>query len=109
MSEASVSKITFKDFETDQEVRWCPGCGDYSILKAVQRTLEREAQYVPGLVVFGRPSDGSPSFAAGELAVSLSLGDDGDQDGVALGLFPGFGCVDIGIGGAATLAAVVQA
>ncbi|GAA4777443.1 2-oxoacid:ferredoxin oxidoreductase subunit beta [Stakelama sediminis] len=28
-----------KDWETDQEVRWCPGCGDYAILKAVQRTL----------------------------------------------------------------------
>ncbi|MBM4186148.1 MAG: 2-oxoacid:ferredoxin oxidoreductase subunit beta [Gemmatimonadetes bacterium] len=27
------------DFESDQEVRWCPGCGDYAILKAVQRTL----------------------------------------------------------------------
>lgn len=28
-----------KDYATDQEVRWCPGCGDYAILKAVQRTL----------------------------------------------------------------------
>ena len=28
-----------KDFATDQEVRWCPGCGDYAILKAVQKTL----------------------------------------------------------------------
>ncbi len=28
-----------EDFVSDQEVRWCPGCGDYSILKAVQRTL----------------------------------------------------------------------
>ena len=28
-----------KDWETDQEVRWCPGCGDYAVLKAVQRTL----------------------------------------------------------------------
>jgi 2-oxoglutarate ferredoxin oxidoreductase subunit beta len=27
------------DWETDQEVRWCPGCGDYAILKAVQRTM----------------------------------------------------------------------
>ena len=34
-----MSELTFKDFETDQEVRWCPGCGDYSILKAVQRAL----------------------------------------------------------------------
>jgi 2-oxoglutarate/2-oxoacid ferredoxin oxidoreductase subunit beta len=32
-------QTTFKDWETDQEVRWCPGCGDYAILKAVQRTL----------------------------------------------------------------------
>jgi 2-oxoglutarate/2-oxoacid ferredoxin oxidoreductase subunit beta len=30
---------TIKDWETDQEVRWCPGCGDYAILKAVQRTM----------------------------------------------------------------------
>lgn len=30
---------TAKDWETDQEVRWCPGCGDYAILKAVQRTM----------------------------------------------------------------------
>ena len=32
-------ETTIKDWETDQEVRWCPGCGDYAILKAVQRTL----------------------------------------------------------------------
>lgn len=34
-----MAELSFKDFETDQEVRWCPGCGDYSILKAVQRAL----------------------------------------------------------------------
>jgi len=28
-----------KDFASDQEVRWCPGCGDYAILRAVQKTL----------------------------------------------------------------------
>ncbi len=28
--------LTKKDFQTDQEVRWCPGCGDYAILNAVQ-------------------------------------------------------------------------
>jgi 2-oxoglutarate ferredoxin oxidoreductase subunit beta len=32
-------KLTAKDFATDQEVRWCPGCGDYAILKAVQVAL----------------------------------------------------------------------
>jgi 2-oxoglutarate ferredoxin oxidoreductase subunit beta len=28
-----------KDFASDQEVRWCPGCGDYAILKGVQKAL----------------------------------------------------------------------
>ena len=32
-------KLTKKDFTSDQEVRWCPGCGDYAILAAMQRTL----------------------------------------------------------------------
>lgn len=32
-------KYTPKDFASDQDVRWCPGCGDYSILAQVQRTL----------------------------------------------------------------------
>ncbi|MGI9197897.1 MAG: 2-oxoacid:ferredoxin oxidoreductase subunit beta [Candidatus Nanopelagicales bacterium] len=32
-------KQTAKDFKTDQEVRWCPGCGDYAILAAVQGFL----------------------------------------------------------------------
>ena len=34
-----VQKLTPKDFASDQEVRWCPGCGDYAILKAMQRTM----------------------------------------------------------------------
>jgi 2-oxoglutarate/2-oxoacid ferredoxin oxidoreductase subunit beta len=33
------AKLTKKDFESDQEVRWCPGCGDYSILANVQRFM----------------------------------------------------------------------
>lgn len=33
------AKLTRKDFSSDQEVRWCPGCGDYAILAAIQRTL----------------------------------------------------------------------
>jgi 2-oxoglutarate/2-oxoacid ferredoxin oxidoreductase subunit beta len=32
-------KLSKKDLETDQDVRWCPGCGDYAILATVQRTL----------------------------------------------------------------------
>ncbi len=32
----SEAKLTAKEFKSDQEVRWCPGCGDYAILAAVQ-------------------------------------------------------------------------
>jgi 2-oxoglutarate ferredoxin oxidoreductase subunit beta len=32
-------KMTPKDFVTDQDIRWCPGCGDYSILKQVQTVM----------------------------------------------------------------------
>jgi 2-oxoglutarate ferredoxin oxidoreductase subunit beta len=32
-------KLTAKDFRTDQEVRWCPGCGDYAILAAMQQFM----------------------------------------------------------------------
>ena len=40
-----------EDFATDQEVRWCPGCGDYAILKAMQKTLA-ELEANPDEVVF---------------------------------------------------------
>ena len=33
------TKYTSKDFSSDQDVRWCPGCGDYSILAQVQRVM----------------------------------------------------------------------
>ncbi|MEE6259438.1 2-oxoacid:ferredoxin oxidoreductase subunit beta [Plantactinospora sonchi] len=36
MPEPVAVKLTAKDFKSDQEVRWCPGCGDYAILAAVQ-------------------------------------------------------------------------
>ncbi|MFQ5804600.1 MAG: 2-oxoacid:ferredoxin oxidoreductase subunit beta, partial [Candidatus Methylomirabilales bacterium] len=32
-------KLTRKDFMSDQEVRWCPGCGDYAILAQMQKVL----------------------------------------------------------------------
>jgi 2-oxoglutarate/2-oxoacid ferredoxin oxidoreductase subunit beta len=32
-------KLTAKDYASDQDVRWCPGCGDYSILAQVQRIM----------------------------------------------------------------------
>jgi len=36
---AAPTRLTRKDFVSDQDVRWCPGCGDYSILAQVQRLL----------------------------------------------------------------------
>jgi 2-oxoglutarate/2-oxoacid ferredoxin oxidoreductase subunit beta len=36
---APLPVLTAKDFATDQEVRWCPGCGDYSILAQVQKIM----------------------------------------------------------------------
>ncbi len=38
-STTSIPEYTAKDFSSDQEVRWCPGCGDYSILKQVQAIM----------------------------------------------------------------------
>ena len=32
-------QYTVKDFKSENEVRWCPGCGDYAIMNAVQRTM----------------------------------------------------------------------
>jgi len=34
-----ITTLSKKDFATDQEVRWCPGCGDYAILNAVQSVM----------------------------------------------------------------------
>ena len=39
MSTAPTAALTRKDFVTDQDVRWCPGCGDYSILAQVQKVM----------------------------------------------------------------------
>jgi len=39
MSHSVLPQLKAKDFASDQEVRWCPGCGDYAILKAIQKTL----------------------------------------------------------------------
>ena len=43
--------LTGKDFTTSQEVRWCPGCGDYAILKVVTKTLA-EVGAKPEMTVF---------------------------------------------------------
>ncbi len=39
VAEKALPTLTAKDFATDQEVRWCPGCGDYSILAQVQKIM----------------------------------------------------------------------
>ena len=39
MTDFSVPLTTKKDWASDQEVRWCPGCGDYSVLTAVQMLM----------------------------------------------------------------------
>ena len=44
-------RLAPKDYASDQEVRWCPGCGDYAILKAVQKTLA-DIGAVPDQTVF---------------------------------------------------------
>lgn len=37
--DAADVKLTTKDFKSDQDVRWCPGCGDYSVLAQVQKVF----------------------------------------------------------------------
>lgn len=39
MTEVVANKYTAKDFKSDQEIRWCPGCGDHAVLSSVQRAL----------------------------------------------------------------------
>ena len=54
----ATEQLTAKDFATDQEVRWCPGCGDYAILKCVQRTLPQLGARTENTVfVSGIPPD----------------------------------------------------
>lgn len=95
-----------KDFQSDNEVRWCPGCGDYAILATVQKTLadlgynRDETVFVSGIgcaarfpyymntygmhTIHGR----APAFATGvklanpDLKVFLVTG---DGDGLSIG------------------------
>ena len=106
MNDMTPIQTSIKDWETDQEVRWCPGCGDYAILKAVQRTLPEigadpaKTVFVSGIgcssrfpyyvesygfhTIHGR----APAFATGlklanpELDVWLVTG---DGDGMSIG------------------------
>jgi 2-oxoglutarate ferredoxin oxidoreductase subunit beta len=106
MNDMTPIQTTLKDWESDQEVRWCPGCGDYAILKAVQRTLPelgadpKNTVFVSGIgcssrfpyyvesygfhTIHGR----APAFATGiklanpELDIWLVTG---DGDGMSIG------------------------
>ncbi|HEY6853365.1 MAG TPA: thiamine pyrophosphate-dependent enzyme, partial [Gemmatimonadales bacterium] len=51
ISTTEAPRLAPKDYASDQEVRWCPGCGDYAILKAVQKTLA-DVGAVPDNTVF---------------------------------------------------------
>jgi 2-oxoglutarate ferredoxin oxidoreductase subunit beta len=51
MSAVVSKKLEAKDFASSQEVRWCPGCGDYAILKSVTRALA-DAGAAPESTVF---------------------------------------------------------
>jgi 2-oxoglutarate ferredoxin oxidoreductase subunit beta len=100
-------KRSKKDFESDQDVRWCPGCGDYAILASVQKVLAdlnrnpENTTFISGIgcasrlpyymnaygfhTIHGR----APTFATGlklsrpELDVWIVTG---DGDGLSIGL-----------------------
>jgi 2-oxoglutarate/2-oxoacid ferredoxin oxidoreductase subunit beta len=103
---AEVQALTKKDLKSDQEVRWCPGCGDYAILNSVQGVLaglgipRHLTAFVSGIgcssrfpyymntyglhSIHGR----APAFATGlktcnpELSVWIATG---DGDGLSIG------------------------
>jgi 2-oxoglutarate ferredoxin oxidoreductase subunit beta len=103
---AAATPLKAKDFVSDQDVRWCPGCGDYSILKNLQRVMpelgvpKEDIVFVSGIgcssrfplymdtfgfhTIHGR----APAFATGikaarpELSVWVVTG---DGDGLSIG------------------------
>lgn len=50
INEVPVAKLTAKDFSSDIDVKWCPGCGDYSILAQVQRTSPDFGEKIENIV-----------------------------------------------------------
>ena len=106
MNGGAPALLKAKDFATDQDVRWCPGCGDYSILKQVQTVLAdlgkvpHETVFVSGIgcssrfpyymetyglhSIHGR----APGFAVGLKMANPDLGIwliTGDGDGLSIG------------------------
>ncbi|OUV25522.1 MAG: 2-oxoacid:ferredoxin oxidoreductase subunit beta [bacterium TMED88] len=105
-SAPSENKPTRKDFVADQDVRWCPGCGDYSILANVQRIMpelgvpRENIVFISGIgcssrfpyymntygfhTIHGR----APAFASGVKAANPDLSVwvvTGDGDGLSIG------------------------
>jgi len=104
--QAQPAKLTIKDFQSDQDVRWCPGCGDYSILAQIQRVFpefpHRKENYVAisgigcssrfpyYMDVYGLHSihGRAPAIASGVKMVNPSLDvwvATGDGDGLSIG------------------------
>ncbi len=106
MNEVIQPALKAKDYATNQEVRWCPGCGDYAIIKAVQKTMAdigadpANTVFVSGIgcaarfpyymetfgfhTIHGR----APSFATGIKLVNPDLDVwvvGGDGDGLSIG------------------------
>jgi 2-oxoglutarate/2-oxoacid ferredoxin oxidoreductase subunit beta len=101
-----LKQLTKKDFASDQDVRWCPGCGDYAILANVQKVMPElglppeQIVWVSGIgcssrfpyymntygfhTIHGR----APAFATGIKAANPSLSvwlATGDGDGLSIG------------------------
>jgi len=106
MAADAAVKVSRKDFVSDQDVRWCPGCGDYSILANVQRVMpdlgvpRENVVFVSGIgcssrfpyymntygfhTIHGR----APAFATGIKASNPDLSVwivTGDGDGLSIG------------------------
>ncbi len=99
-------KLTKKDMVSDQDVRWCPGCGDYAILAAIQKTMpeigvpKEKMVFISGIgcssrfpyymntygfhTIHGR----APAFASGLKCTNRDLSVwmiTGDGDGLSIG------------------------
>jgi pyruvate/2-oxoacid:ferredoxin oxidoreductase beta subunit len=68
--QATVASLTAKDFATDQEVRWCPGCGDYSILAQVQKVMP----------TIGVPKENSTENVNWPQSISLGISDQATKE-----------------------------
>ena len=60
-ADVQLPTLKAKDFTTDQDVRWCPGCGDYAVLASVRKTLptlgrnKEDFVFVSGIGCAARP------------------------------------------------------